>query len=74
VDPADAIKTYHLAMLVGEETAVGRTASAGPTSFGYRSRGSPSRRRRGVVPDIAAGPSELAASTLSIQARNCSKL
>ena len=29
---------------------------------------------RGVVPDIAAGPSELAASALSIQARNCSKL
>jgi C-terminal processing protease CtpA/Prc len=88
VDLADAIKTYHLATLVGEETG-GR-----PNGFGeayvfrlpksqlavsvssarfVRASGDTSDHR-GVVPDIAAGPSELAASTLSIQARNCSKL
>jgi C-terminal processing protease CtpA/Prc len=87
VDLADAIKTYHLATLVGEETG-GR-----PNGFGeayifrlpksqlavsvssarfVRASGDTSDHR-GVVPDIAAGPSELAASTLSIQARNCSK-
>jgi hypothetical protein len=88
VDLADAIKTYHLATLVGEETG-GR-----PNGFGeayifrlpksrlavsvssarfVRASGDTSDHR-GVVPDIAAGPSELAASTLSIQARKCSKL
>ena len=88
VDLADAIKTYKLATLVGEETG-GR-----PNGFGeayifrlpksqlavsvssarfVRASGDTSDHR-GVVPDIAAGPSELAASTLSIQARNCSKL
>jgi len=88
VDLADAIKTYHLATLVGEETG-GR-----PNGFGeayifrlpksqlaisvssarfVRASGDTSDHR-GVVPDIAAVPSELAASTLSIQARNCSKL
>jgi len=87
VDLADAIKTYHLATLVGEETG-GR-----PNGFGeayifrlpksqlavsvssarfVRASGDTSDHR-GVVPDIAAGPSELTASTLSIQARNCSK-
>jgi C-terminal processing protease CtpA/Prc len=87
VDLADAIKTYHLATLVGEETG-GR-----PNGFGeayvfrlpksqlavsvssarfVRASGDTSDHR-GVVPDIAAGPSELGASTLSIQARNCSK-
>jgi C-terminal processing protease CtpA/Prc len=88
VDLADAIKTYHLATLIGEETG-GR-----PNGFGeayvfrlpksqlavsvssarfVRASGDTSDHR-GVVPDIAAGPSELAASALSIQARNCSKL
>jgi len=88
VDLADAIKTYHLATLVGEETG-GR-----PNGFGeayvfrlpksqlavsvssarfVRASGDTSDHG-GVVPDVAAGPSELAASTLSIQARNCSKL
>jgi hypothetical protein len=85
---ADAIKTYKLATLIGEE------AGGRPTGFGeayvfrlpksqlavsvssarfVRASGDTSDHR-GVVPDIAAGPSELAASTLSIQARNCSKL
>jgi C-terminal processing protease CtpA/Prc len=88
VDLADAIKTYHLATLVGEETG-GRPNGFGEayifrlpksqlavsvSSARFVRASGDTADHRGVVPDIAAGPSELTASTLSIQARNCSKL
>ena len=87
VDLADGIKTYHLATLVGEETG-GRPNGFGEayvfrlpksqlavsvSSARFVRASGDTSDHRGVVPDIAAGPSELAASTLSIQARNCSK-
>jgi C-terminal processing protease CtpA/Prc len=88
VDLADAIKTYKLATLVGEETG-GRPNGFGEayvfrlpksqlavsvSSARFIRASGDTADHRGVVPDVAAGPSELAASTLSIQARNCSKL
>jgi C-terminal processing protease CtpA/Prc len=87
-DLADGIKTYNLATLVGEETG-GRPNGFGEayifrlpksqlavsvSSARFVRASGDTSDHRGVVPDIVAGPSELAASTLSIQARNCSKL
>lgn len=85
VDLSDAIKTYHLATLVGEETG-GRPngfgeayqfllpnsqliASVASAQF-VRANGD-TTDHRGVMPDILAGPSELAASELSVRAHSC---
>jgi len=86
-DLADGIKTYRLATLIGEETG-GRPNGFGEayvfrlpksqlavsvSSARFVRASGDTSDHRGVVPDVAAGPSELAASTLSIQSRNCSK-